>query len=118
MESHRVAAKKKKKEDAGEDEDNIDSESSSSSDDEKEKDPSKFVETIPTGYAFPLLLSSLERDVTAYGLANTNAYDNERKLARSVIPTAVNAPFRGSVVAALASDQHDLGSKPYSNDRQ
>jgi hypothetical protein len=62
MESHRVAAKKKKKEDAGEDEDNIDSESSSSSDDEKEKDPSKFVETIPTGYAFPLLLSSLERD--------------------------------------------------------
>ena len=58
--------------------------------------------------------------VAAYGLAKTSAYDQERKLARSVIPTEVNHPFRGSVVAALSMlktpvqtpNQRHRGRKP------
>ena len=59
--SQRIAAKAKKKGMSVEEYQAL-SESESDSDDEAAKDPNSFVETIPYGYSFPLLLSSLERD--------------------------------------------------------
>ena len=59
--SQRIAAKANKKGMSVEEYQAL-SESESDSDDEAAKDPNSFVETIPYGYSFPLLLSSLERD--------------------------------------------------------
>ena len=60
-ESQRVAAKAAKKGLTVDEYQDL-SESESDSEDEAAKDPNNFVETIPYGYSFPLLLSSLERD--------------------------------------------------------
>lgn len=84
-ESQRISAKAKKKGMTVEEYQNL-SESESDSDDEAAKDPNSFVETIPYGYSFPLLLSSLERDRgfdTVFGAYPKN-YNKSEGLLRTV----------------------------------